>query len=237
VRLAKTTSQRFSGLMKDAAACAEETIVIRAGKSVDATKPTPLIVMLQGLGCGPRSEIPYWEPAADQLGLILVAPRGVTKVGSMMYGWHRSGAKDSSAQDYFDIANARKRPDDAIALAQQKFKIDRKRMVLAGFSQGGAVALRMLGERPENFCGTVAVCSLCQSLSVTHWREISQKQAIRVSIMAGKLDRLLPRSQQAVEQLRTASLATQYEEVERMGHEYPPDYTDRLRRSIEFVLK
>jgi hypothetical protein len=48
--------------------------------------------------------------------------------------------------------------------------------------------------------------------------------------------RLLPRIQLAVEQVRAARVALRYEELEREGHEYPPDYPERLARAIAFVL-
>ena len=34
-----------------------------------------------------------------------------------------------------------------------------------------------------------------------------------------------------------ANVALRYEEIEQTGHEYAPDYTERLLRAIEFVLE
>jgi predicted esterase len=227
---------RFARLVEAAVACAEESTVIYTGKGVDAGKRAPLVVLLQGLGCGPRGDVPYWKPAADKHGLILVAPRAPTKAGPLMYGWHRRGAKDSSADDYFDMAAAEKRIDESVKIATERFTIDKKRVLLAGFSQGGGVAFRMLRDHPENYCGVVAICSLCQPLGVAAWQSVAQQHPIRVFAMAGKFDPLLPRTQQAVEQLRAAKVMVRYEEMEREGHEYPPDYQERLARAIEFVV-
>jgi predicted esterase len=227
---------RFAGLVKDAVACRDETIVVYAGKNVDPSRPAPLVVLLQGLGPGPRAEVPYWKPVADRLGLVLAAPRAMTKLSPLVYGWQRKGARDSTALDYFDMSAAGKRIEEAIALAKQKFTIDPDRLLLAGFSQGGGVALRMLGEHPDQYLGAVAVCSLCQSPGVAYWETALQKRPFRTFVIAGKLDRLLPRSQQVVEQLRAAKVPLRYEEVDQAGHEYPPDYSERLRQAIQFVL-
>jgi predicted esterase len=191
--------------------------------------------VLQGLG-SLRGEVPYWKPAADRHNLILAFPRAPTKVSSMLYGWHRPGAKDSMAQDYFDLPAASKRIKEAISAAKQRFTIDQKQVLLAGMSQGGGVALRMLGDHPEDYRGAVALCSLYQPPGVAYWQAVAAKHSVRVFAVAGKLDRLLPRTQQAVEQLRGAKVTVQYEEMEREGHEYPPDYPERLSRAIEFVL-
>jgi predicted esterase len=226
---------RFARLVKAATACAEETVILYAGKAVDPAKPTPLVVVLQGLG-SPRCDVPCWKPAADQRGLILVFPRAPTRARSILYGWHRTGARDSRAQDYFDMPAAEKRIKEAIAAAERRFTIDRKQVLLAGFSQGGGVALRMLGGHPGDYRGAVVLCSLYQPPGVAYWQAVAKKHSVRVFAVAGKFDRLLPRTQQAVKQLRAAKVTVRYEEMEREGHEYPPDYAQRLSRAIEFVL-
>lgn len=225
----------FARLLKEAAACRDETLIVHADKRVDPRKPAPLLVVLHGLG-GFRGDLPYWEPAADELGCVVVAPRAVTKAAPMMYGWHRRGAKDSSAANYFDLPAAGKCVDAAIAEARRRFTIDPNRIVLAGLSQGAGVALRLIGEHPERYCGAVAVCGLHQPPGVVYWQAILQRHPLRVYVIAGKLDRLLPRSQKVAEELRAAHVPHRYDELDQVGHEFPPDYTKRLRGAIEFVL-
>jgi predicted esterase len=225
---------QFAQILKEAAACRDENLIIHAGKKVDPRKPAPLLVVLQGLGSF-RGDLPYWEPAADELGCVLVAPRAVTKAAPMMYGWHRRGAKDSSAADYFDLPSAGERVDAAIAEARRRFTIDPNRIVLCGLSQGAGVALRLIGEHPERYCGAVAVCGLHQPPGVAYWQAILRQHPLRVYMIAGKLDRLLPRSQKVVEELRAAHVPHRYDELDQVGHEFPPDYAQRLRDAIEFV--
>lgn len=225
---------QFAQILKEAAACRDENLIIHAGKKVDPRKPAPLLVVLQGLG-GFRGDLPYWEPVADELGCVLVAPRAVTKAAPMMYGWHRRGAKDSSAADYFDLPAAGQRVDAAIAEAKRRFKIDPNRIVLAGLSQGAGVALSLIGEHPERYCGAVVVCGLYQPPGVGYWQAVLRRHPLRVYVIAGKLDRLLPRSQKVVEELRAAQVPHRYDELKDVGHEFPPDYTQRLREAIEFV--
>lgn len=228
--------KEFAQLIADATACQKEMFVLYAGKGVDTRKAAPLVVLLQGLGAGPRTEVPYWKQTADELGLVLVAPRGVTEIRPMFYGWHRPGAKDSFALDYYDLPSAEKRVDEAIRQARARFTIASDRTFLAGYSQGGGVALHLQGKYPERFAGTVAVNSLCQSAGADYWKAAAQKKGFRVALLSGKLDRLLPRSHALAEQLRSAGVAVMAEEAKGVGHEYPPDYQARITTAFKFVL-
>src|SRR5262249_48917537 len=134
--------ERFAPAFKASTACREEQFVLWAGSKVKRDVPAGLLVVLQGLGCGPRAEVPYWKPSAEKLGMVIVAPRAPTEMNAMFYGWQRRDGKDkdSSSPNYFDIEAAQQRVDEAIREAQQKHQIDPKRIVVSGFSQGGGVA-------------------------------------------------------------------------------------------------
>jgi hypothetical protein len=72
---------RLAECVAAATACRDEQWTIYPGKSVDPKRSTAVVVLLPGLGCGPRSEVPYWRPVADELQLILASPRGPTPLG------------------------------------------------------------------------------------------------------------------------------------------------------------
>lgn len=230
------TNARFAELVKAAAVCREEDVVVYAGGNVGRDRPAPVLVVLHGLGSGPRSEMPYWKPAADALGAVLVAPRSPTRVGPMLHGWQRAGAKDSHAADYFDLEAARARVDIAIEEAARLYKIDRGAVVLAGYSQGGGVALRLVADQPDRFRGAVAVCSLCQALDEAKWMAVAERGGVRIQLIAGEYDKLLDRSKSAAEVLRAVNVPSRFDIVEKSGHEYPADYAGRLRRAAQFVL-
>lgn len=229
------TDPRFAELVKAAAGCRDERWVVHAGEKVGRDRPAPVLVVLHGLGAGPRSEVPYWKPAADRLGLVLVAPRSGTRVGPMLHGWQRAGAKDSSAADYFDLDAARERVNAAVDEAARRHKVDRGAVVLGGYSQGGGVALRLVADRPDRFRGAVAVCSLCQPLDKAGWQKAAGG-GVRVQLIAGEYDKLLKRSTAAAADLRAAGVPSRFDTVGRSGHEYPADAADRLRAAVEFVL-
>jgi phospholipase/carboxylesterase len=225
----------FAAVVKDAEACRDETAVVYAGKGVDPAQPSPLLVLLHGLGVGPRAEVPEWTQLANEQGLVIVAPRAGTRVGQrLMRGWHRVGAKASAE---LDMPAATRAVDDAIAAAKRRFTMDPEKTVLAGFSQGGAVALGLLAQRPEMFRGAVAVCTVYASPGVGAWQAAVRKRPIRAFVIAGQLDALLPHSRRAFDELQTAGVPARFVEIPKAGHEPPPGFLDVQRRALAFVLE
>ncbi len=231
------TNPTFLGLLDEAKKCSEETAVIYAGKGIDPKRPSSAIILLHGLGSGPRSEVPYWKNVADDLGFILIAPKSPIKVNAMLYGWHRPGAKDSQAADYYDLPKAKECIEQAIKHAKEKYTLEQERFILAGFSQGGGVALQLLTKNPEKYSGAVAVCSLCQTIDVASWRAALGKQPFRVALLTGKLDKLHPRTLSAFERLKQAGVIPLLQAWEGVGHEYPSDYRQCLNEALSYVSK
>lgn len=229
--------QRFKQLVTDADNCRKELFVLYAGKGVDPKKPASLVVLLHGLGAGPRSEVPYWKHAADQLNAVIIAPRGTTQVNLSLCGWQRTGAKNSSALDYFDLPAAGKRVEEAITIAKSRYSIAPDRITLAGYSQGAGVALHLLGENPQRYCGAVSVSSLCQMRGTAYWKTVAEKKPVRVAMLIGQLDGLKGRNLTMSLQLNSAGLPTKEELWEGTGHEYPVNYEEQLTSALKFVLE
>ncbi len=120
--------------------------------------PFPTIVALHGWGAS----------AHDLLGLapilhagraLVLCPQGPvalqTGPGSMGYGW-------------FPLSQGRPPDETAVSMAQglveiflddacAKYPVDRERLVLAGFSQGGFLAYRLALSDPARFAGLLAM--------------------------------------------------------------------------------
>jgi len=222
---------RFAGAVRAAAACRDETLVVRPPRG----RPAGLLVVLHGLGCGPRSEVPYWAPAADARGLVIAAPRAPARFGPLLFGWQRAGAKDSTTADYYDLDAAQRRVEDAIAEARRRHPTAAGPVVLAGFSQGAGVALRLIAGRPDRYRGAISVCGLHSSSDERQWQPAA-RGGVRVHFFAGEFDKLLPRSRTAADALRAAGVPTRFDVVKNGGHEFPTDATERLLSAIRFVL-
>lgn len=226
---------RLAELIVAADECLRESYLVYAGKNLNRSRPVPVLVLLQGLGCGPRAELPYWSAAADDLGWLIVAPRAATKVGPMLFGWHRARMSDSQSPNYFDVLATEKCIETAMQDVRREYTIDENQIYLAGFSQGGGVALHLLREPDHPYQGAVVFCGLNQQAGVDAWREAYARRRFSVAVLAGSLDPLLPRSQTLVEDLKSAAVPYQFVELPEAGHEYPSDFAARIRSALDFI--
>ena len=229
---------RFQQCLAQARACRDEDWIISAAQDVDPQEPHGVLLLLHGLGCGPRSEVPYWMATAEKMKLIVVAPRATTRVASMLYGWQpQSGTRMSTSEPYYDVAAAVARIDQSLAAAAQRFAIDSDRVVLAGFSQGGGVALHVLREQSDRFRGAVVVNCRYPAGPARRWPQPRDGGWPRVQVLAGQLDPLVPDSRRAVEELAAASVPHRFVELPETGHEYPADFSAVAAAALQRILE
>jgi phospholipase/carboxylesterase len=157
------------------------------------------VIWLHGLGADGYDFVPAIEelrlPAQASIRFILPhAPvRPVTLNGGMrMRAWYDIlGLDRSLPQDEAGI-RASAASIDALVAAERAAGIDSRRILLAGFSQGGAIALHVGVRHPESLAGVLAL-STYLPLSATVAAERSpQNQATPILICHGRFDPVLP---------------------------------------------
>lgn len=227
----------FTRITEAARACQNEEVLLYSGENIDPTKPVTVIVLLQGLGAGPRAEIPYWKQVADDLNCVVVSPRATNRFAPMLFGWQREEVRDSTSRDYFDIVAAKKRINTAIGHVKSNLEVEPSQIILAGFSQGGGVALRCYGDQPERYQGVIAVCSLCQKNGSDYWTKAAQRTGERVVVIAGEFDPLYLRSRDLIKELEEAGVAHRFLKIADHGHEYPTNYNGVLRDALQGLIR
>jgi predicted esterase len=172
-----------------------------------------------------------WTAAAEKLGVVLVAPKGATRLASGRYGWEPQFPTDNAQLDW---AAAEASVDRAVEAARGAcHNIDQGRVVLAGFSQGGYVALRLLHDHPARYAGVITFVTVYHRDGIDSWNNVPPKRAYLVS---GADDTLCPQSRDARDDLTAAGFDVRFDEIDGMSHEVPPEYEDRQVRALRFVL-
>lgn len=119
--------------------------------SYDPAKPTPLVVLLHGRpsNATAMAAITRMNEVADEKGFIVVYPEGLNNEWNAFYDLTRQ--QGTANQD--DVAFLKTLTEDL----GRDLNIDRRRMFLGGFSNGGFMTIRMACSAADTFAGFASV--------------------------------------------------------------------------------
>jgi phospholipase/carboxylesterase len=186
--------------------------------------PHPTILALHGWGAN----------ALDLLGLaphlcggrlLVICPQGPVEIpvgyGAVGYGWfplRMGGPTDVPA-----ILSAREQLRTFLEQALARYPVNREKLVLLGFSQGGAMAYSLGLSEPDRFAALVSLSSwlsqeLAEALSIKPGSQFPP-----AFVQHGTRDELIvvDRARESVERLRNLPVPVTYREYD-MGHEIGP---------------
>jgi len=125
--------------------------------SYDSATPTPLIVLLHGLGSRPERVIRYERltELAEERGYIVVAPMGFNERGWYgSLGPGRASNRGDAANDPDDLGELSERDVMTVLdMTLQEFNVDRDEVFLAGHSMGGGGTWYLAIKYPDLWAG------------------------------------------------------------------------------------
>lgn len=102
-------------------------------------RPAPLVIVLHGGGGNPETMMPRWADAARADGMVIAAPKGIGR-NDRMGTWNAGGCcGEATARGVDDVAFVSAVIDDVA----RTVSIDRRRVYVAGFSNGGMLTHRV----------------------------------------------------------------------------------------------
>lgn len=110
-----------------------------------APRSVPVILFFHGRGESPRGLAPEWQPVADELGNVIVLPKGINRIGQV-YTWDAPGAKGNEPYK-IERAKCIQTADAALDWLRDEHQLQPSLLVLAGFSQGAVVAAELAAGR------------------------------------------------------------------------------------------
>jgi polyhydroxybutyrate depolymerase len=144
-------------------------------------RPTPLVLSFHGFRNFPRFQelLSDLNTKADQEGFIVVHPKG----SGAPLGFNGLGCCGKAHEEGVDDVAF---TDAMLDELEQKLCIDRRRIYVTGFSNGGFMAQRLACERSERFAAAASVAGLLDPASCAPTRPIS------VLEVHGTADRFVP---------------------------------------------
>lgn len=205
--------------------------------NLDRNQPAPLIIAFHGRVENPHYHLPTWKATADELRAIVVAPRGVHRAGDNQFNlWESPEARAKRDTSDIDLERCKRITAQAIEYAKSKATVDANRIVLTGYSQGGAVALALLADDAAFYAGAFAQATLYKAVGIDAWRAAHAKRAGRICILSGALDKVLPHGERVRDEAKAAGWFVRYETIPGVGHEEPKDNTQRRIEAMRFIL-
>lgn len=197
-------------------------------QSYDQDVPAPLIIALHGGGGRPQNIVRAWTPVAAQMGAILVAPQALYELnGKIGYNWLKPG--DETADEADLIVRL------AFDLIEKRYKIDKQRTILTGFSLGGFVAHAVGARQPYRFAGVIPMAGLYIHEYDNPARPTGDRPP-RFYFMVGEHDPNLEQNHLAVKDFMAAGFAVKLRVYPDVGHTFPKDWEREAREALDFVL-
>jgi phospholipase/carboxylesterase len=183
--------------------------------------PHPTIVMLHGWGASAHDLIGL-APFLGGGRVQMLCPQGelTVPIGNMNgFGWFPL----TGSGQLFDepaITRAGDQIRAFITRAAERYAIDRRKLVLAGFSQGGVLAYLVALSDPERFAGLAALSSWLPPPLAAMLPANEARHRLPTLVQHGSEDEIIAvaRARQSVETLRGLGVPLIYREYT-MGHE------------------
>jgi hypothetical protein len=192
-----------------------------------APESGPVRGLLIGLHMYARSaaeSVPQWRPATEE-GLVVAVPESTQIGGDGEPAWA------DPAVTARDVLLAREealnRHRDAAAAT-----------IIGGASQGGgrAAAIALTGD-PFSCRGLVAVVSAYPDVpDVAGAAQDAAARGLRAYLLTGDRDTTRDQVEHLYADLLAGGVLAKQEVVPDLGHEFPDDFPERLRRAIAFIL-
>ena len=195
-----------------------QTVELETGRS-----PTAAVIWLHGLG----ADGPDFEPIVpeldlpDALAVRFVFPHAPMQAvtingGAVMRAWYDVYALEGQRrEDAAGVRASQSKVEELIAREQAR-GIPSARLVLAGFSQGGAIALQTGLRHGERLAGIMALSTYLPVASTLAAEASAANRAVPIFMAHGLDDPLIPieRAAMSRRQLEAAGYAIEW-------HEYP----------------
>jgi predicted esterase len=182
----------------------------------------PLLIALHGRNGDKDYNLEYWE-VARRRGWLVLSPQSRQALFDGAYCW------DDNEQGLDDILFH-------VEEIVKAYKIDRRRIVIAGFSQGSGMGIYAalsgkVGAR--GFIGVGTFIAEPDSLIPL----ASQTQPVRGFFVTGGKDHTLDKAQAIQKILKENRIQYTEEVFPDLGHAFPPDFEKTFDKAIGFIFK
>jgi predicted esterase len=184
--------------------------------------PYPLMIFLHGRNGNKESNRAEWETARQKGWLVLLA-QSTQPLFPGSYCWD-------------DIAKAMDDLHFYFTQVSQKYPLDSRRLILAGFSQGSGMAIHAALSGEFNARGFIGIASWsADPKSLVPQTEAARQ--VRGYFMTGEKDHTFETARQIWNAMQEQGISVAEELHPDLAHEFPPDFERSFGSAIDFIFK
>jgi dienelactone hydrolase len=196
-------------------------------------RPCPLLLALHANAGTVSTSLGFWRPAATA-GWLVAAPQSSQAVWKDAYVWDDRQVAEAEIQKNF-------------AMSSERYAIDARRILLAGHSMGGEIAmwLALKGAIPAS--GFLAIGPGGPYMdNPEEWEPLLRANpggnsiaagGLRGAIIIGKEDASIPHEniRRLADRLNEQGVSCRLEIVPGVAHDHTPEYDPAILRGLEFI--
>jgi predicted esterase len=223
-------------LKQRAALTAKPGLMVLTPRNFSSKEKYPMIIALHPRIGHPGDFAGEWVSVRNR-GFVLVVPHSSQPISSEEFCWDKPDRSER------DVAWAYKQ-------VQDKYKIDPDKVIVAGFSQGAALAMYLTLNRTFPCRGFIAVAaSDCvapedkpasqrdhPSEAFASFTRAKDVRGLKGVIIMGDKDAFLPKIRLLLEGMVERGLDCKIDVVQNLGHEFPTDFDKRLESATNFLI-
>jgi len=204
-------------------------ILRQQGECQNPDDPCPMLLALHANASTAKDAIDFWKPAATN-GWLVAIPQSSQAMWRGAYMWD-------------DLEIAQSEIEGHVATLLDQYAIDPDRIVLAGHSKGGEVAIWLALAGNIEAKGFLAIGPAGPIMEhPERWNalvEAAIDRDLRGYILIGEKDNSISHEgiQIFVHQLREYGFANKLQQLPAVGHEFHPDYNVAILDGLRFLLE
>jgi len=189
-----------------------------------SSKPFPLLMSFHGWGQNAEIDAPHWQGLADQGWLVAVTCSSF-QVADGLYTWDNLERAVDEAKGHYEALCC-------------DYSVDPKRVVLAGFSQGGGLAVWLALTEAVSACGVIGIGPYLNEID-TLAPNLPQKPVpnVRMYVISGSEEKDEGMFAKIGGLCAEKGVPFQHEIVPDIGHEFPLDFEPSRERALKFILE
>ncbi len=197
-------------------------VVVPPG-AVAGTK-LPLFIALHGGGENVDAFRPHWTSPLLEQGFVVAYPQSTQLVAPDGYDWMQ------------DVPRTLRELEDVHAKLVAGYPVDPGRVVVGGFSSGGAAALEVVAAGTFPVSGFVSLCPPRPPGLNAEKARAAAARGVKGTLLTTERDGRLADQKEMAEVMRGAGLLVDFAITPDIGHWYPPDLAARIDTALRAVV-